>query len=411
MHCSIAIIASLISFSTACLHDLLPREHLSLPSPPAKIEIRNVARPQSNRVALKNVRVFDGYKIHKPSTLYIDGEHIVHGPLKHLDSTFDGQGRILIPGLIDAHTHPLSLKDLHSFSANGVTTALSMSCFPEPLCQSLRNQVGLTSFYHAVRAAAGTNSTGLGPLLGLPPGYPITSPADAAPYVREAIKNGTDYIKIVSETGGIDQESHNAVVAAAHAAGQQVNTHAVDFAGYDRAIRSKTDVIQHSCMDAPLTPSMVSTILRQKQVVTATISIARKKDELAPLLNVTVPANFFFDLAVNNTRLLHQAGVTVLAGTDSNDVSPVFSVPFGSSLHDELEFLVGAGMTPAEALRAATVTLAKVHNLHDRGVIKPGKRADLVLLNGNPIMDIKATRRVVGVWVGGLKYEGNDGKD
>jgi hypothetical protein len=70
-----------------------------------------------------------------------------------------------------------------------------------------------------------------------------------------------------------------------------------------------------------------------------------------------------------------------------------------------LELLVNAGLTPAEALAAATSVPAKAFGLQDRGIIAPGKRADLVLVDGDPTSDIKATRKIEGVWKLGVAVD------
>jgi imidazolonepropionase-like amidohydrolase len=77
--------------------------------------------------------------------------------------------------------------------------------------------------------------------------------------------------------------------------------------------------------------------------------------------------------------------------------------PYGESMHDELALLVDAGLSTAEALRAATSTAAHAFSLDDRGAITPGLRADLVLVDGDPLTDIAAARRVLRVWCGGIE--------
>jgi imidazolonepropionase-like amidohydrolase len=81
--------------------------------------------------------------------------------------------------------------------------------------------------------------------------------------------------------------------------------------------------------------------------------------------------------------------------------------PFGWTLHNELMNLVDAGLSPAEALRAATELAAQKHQLADRGRIEPGMRADLVLLQpgANPLMNITDTRKIAKIWVGGFEYK------
>jgi imidazolonepropionase-like amidohydrolase len=73
-------------------------------------------------------------------------------------------------------------------------------------------------------------------------------------------------------------------------------------------------------------------------------------------------------------------------------------------MHLELALLVRGGLSPREALRSATATPARVFGLADRGRIVPGARADLLLVAGDPLTDITATRDVRGVWRAGVRY-------
>jgi imidazolonepropionase-like amidohydrolase len=97
-----------------------------------------------------------------------------------------------------------------------------------------------------------------------------------------------------------------------------------------------------------------------------------------------------------NTLALLRAGAPVLAGTDA----PNPGLVFGASLHRELQHLVHAGLTPAEALAAATSAPAEVFGL-ERGRLVVGARADLVLVDGDPLTDITATQRIRNTWVAG----------
>src|SRR6202044_3165202 len=93
--------------------------------------------------------------------------------------------------------------------------------------------------------------------------------------------------------------------------------------------------------------------------------------------------------AEDNVRRLADAGVTVLAGTDAPNPGTVF----GASLHRELELLVRCGISPAPA---------RVFGLADRGRLAAGQRADLVLVSGDPLTDITATRAIERIWRGGI---------
>jgi len=109
----------------------------------------------------------------------------------------------------------------------------------------------------------------------------------------------------------------------------------------------------------------------------------------------------FFEKGLQATGLAQRAGVNLLVGTDAGDS---YCFP-GSSLHDELGWLVTAGLTPLQALRAATVNPARfMGRSQDFGGIGAGKLADLVLLEGNPLEDIGNTRRIHTVVMNGRVY-------
>jgi hypothetical protein len=106
-------------------------------------------------------------------------------------------------------------------------------------------------------------------------------------------------------------------------------------------------------------------------------------------------------LELENVRLLNEAGVLLLAATD---VGVPLQVP-GISLHVELERLVEAGLTPLEALRAATLNPARVLDMTDSlGTVEAGKLADLVLLDADPLADIRNTQKIRAVVANGRLY-------
>jgi imidazolonepropionase-like amidohydrolase len=101
---------------------------------------------------------------------------------------------------------------------------------------------------------------------------------------------------------------------------------------------------------------------------------------------------------------LHRAGVDILAGTDVSEPIPnLGGLAHVASLHRELQLLVLAGLTPIEALRAATSVPARRFGLMDRGRIIPGGRADLLLIDGDPAKTISDTLSVRAVWRRGVR--------
>ena len=102
------------------------------------------------------------------------------------------------------------------------------------------------------------------------------------------------------------------------------------------------------------------------------------------------------------TGRLHHAGVPLLAGTDAADVG-VLGTAHGVSLHGELSLLVDAGLTPIDALRAATSTPADRFGLTDRGRVRSGLQADLVLVDGDPTTTVTDSLSIVEVWRRGTR--------
>jgi len=116
-----------------------------------------------------------------------------------------------------------------------------------------------------------------------------------------------------------------------------------------------------------------------------------------PML-VALGSSPLYETLLRLLMMMHEDGVGVLAGTDAGQGT----LPPGEGLHQELELLVAAGFTPAEALRSATLEPAKYLDATESlGAVEQGKFADLVLLDANPLSDIRNTRKIAAVVLGG----------
>lgn len=104
----------------------------------------------------------------------------------------------------------------------------------------------------------------------------------------------------------------------------------------------------------------------------------------------------FIELRRKLIKACHDNGIRLLLGCDAPQV---FNVP-GFSTHHELEYLVRSGLTPYQALQTGTVNVAAYLGLKNTGVIRTGAVADMILLNGNPLADIRQTMNVSGVMIG-----------
>ncbi|KAK5745027.1 hypothetical protein LTR17_001778 [Elasticomyces elasticus] len=264
------------------------------------------------KTVLRNVRIFDGWRIGEPTNLAIDGDSITFDT-RNARNTIDGQGGVLLPGLIDSHIHLSQMASLETLIGYGVTTAMNMGCDNYTLCAAFREQPGLTSVFSAGQAAVKPNSTHA-TVFGAH-GY-VTSPSQAGAFVDAVFGNGSDYVqafpndsqmKLISESNGFGQDIHDALVNATHAQGRVSMTHAQDHNSYLVAVASRTDGLQHVPYDIPLTQEMAHRIRWQGQFVTPTLNIAK-----ITVSNSTVEATISPD-----ANLTYEAGESFRENTSS----------------------------------------------------------------------------------------------
>ena len=347
----------------------------------------------TSKVALTNVRVFDGERVGNPQTVIIDGGVISDDAAGARE--IDGKGGILLPGFIDAHVHITDEDNLQRLTRYGVTTAFDMATYSLEHLNSVRGKPELTDILTAGTSATSSDSHHV-KIPNRPPG--IVKNAEAAEqFILDRITDKADYIKILADIPGPDQATLNALVYAAHRHNKLVIAHAVTHAATRMAMEAKVDFLTHAPDDKALTSADIQCMVDEKRMSIPTLTIMEMVAQKRPGAK--------YDNIRSSVRDMHRAGVPILAGTDANTVKGVpANVSHGDNLHHELEFLVDAGLTPVEALRAATILPAKYFGLHDRGVIEPGRRADLVLISGDPTKDISATRSIQWVFCGGFEY-------
>ncbi|WP_125612265.1 amidohydrolase family protein [Specibacter cremeus] len=364
----------------------------------------SAAGTRLKKIALSGVRVFDGRRLSGQRTVVIDGAVIGTDPAGA--EVIDAKGAVLLPGLIDAHIHldgPGNLEQLRSF---GVTTALDMATWQPHLVEQLRNQAGTTDIRSAMIPVLGDVDADAVP--GVAPDLVreaiVRSPGEADGAVGWRVARGADYIKLMigssgpGGAGGQDQPTADALVVAAHAHGKKVIAHALTADAYRMAVHAGVDVLAHVPLDQVLTPADVQLIVAGGQVCVPTLTMMQG---VAALGESSV-----FETATRNVAALYRAGVPIVAGTDANALPGVpVHLDHGQCLHDELELLVGAGLSTTDALRAATDLSARSFGLTDRGSVRPGLRADLLLIDGDPTAGIRATRTIRRVWCAGAGDE------
>lgn len=393
----------------------------------------------ANDVLIDNVRVFDGTRV-LPATrvLVIDGRIAAVGGKTAAPegvTRVDGSGKTLYPGLIDAHAHSWGEAQGDALRF-GVTAELDMLGDWNRLPQLKRERESLARTQQADLWSAGAAVTAPG---GHGTQYGMKVPTldangDPAAFVAGRIAEGSDYIKIIledfsahSETRRIPTITHaqtKGAIDAAHAGKTLAVVHVSRLRDGTAAIEAGADGLVHM-FGEPGDAAFVAAAKRNKAFVIPTLSVlgtmaragegAKLTDDaaLSPWLSNeqrdSLKATFgsgaaqpkILADAIANVRALHDAGVDVLAGTDAGNPGTAH----GASMHGELELLTRAGLSPTEALAAATSVPARRFNLADRGRIAPGLRADLVLVDGDPTTDIRASRAIVTVWKNGYAVE------
>jgi hypothetical protein len=251
---------------------------------------------------------------------------------------------------------------------------------------------------------------------------------DAAAFIDARLAEGSDFIKLVMEDaalyGGarptLSAQSVQAAIRAAKARNRLVVVHVSTQRDALLALQAGADGLAHVFQDAPANAEFIALARQKRAFVIPTLSVlqqtgpgsgprlaedARLKPLLLPEQQDTLQRIFprranteqLGANALRSVASLRAAGISILAGTDAGNPGTAHGV----SLHGELTLLVTAGLTPLQALIAATSEPARRFGLADRGRIAPGMRADLVLVDGDPTANIDATRAILAIWKNG----------
>jgi imidazolonepropionase-like amidohydrolase len=409
--------------------------YLLLTAPAIILADQDHSQDHSNDFVIRGARVFDGRKILDRTDVWVSAGKIqaVGQNLKvpsHV-KTIDAPGDTLLPGLIDSHTHAWgnALKEAEVF---GVTTELDMFTDVKFMQQIKKEQAAGQDLDSADLRSAGTLATapgGHGTEYSIP--IPtLSSPSEAPAWVDARIAEGSDYIKIVLDDASaygsnrptLSPETLKAVIDAAHKRGKLAVVHIGKQQDARTAIGAGADGLAHLFADSSPAPDFASFVVAHHAFVVPTLGVLESvsgtpsgevlttDSHLEPYLTsddisnlkksfpkfTTAPSEKYAEHTVAQLKAVH---VPILAETDA----PNPGTSHGVSIHRELELLVGSGLTPSEALAAATSVPAATFHLDDRGRIAPGKRADLLLVKGDPTQDITATRNIVSVWKLGVE--------
>ena len=325
-----------------------------------------------------NYPVFDGIRVYDAATVVIENGKIS-------EETVLGQGEansdfFLMPGLIDGHTHLIGKEPMDALVRHGVTTTCAVG-----VSESIANQSDSLKIWTSRTLALGNIS-------------------DGKAYVEREIAAGADYIKVILESPArmapktMDFAVLCDIVRQAHTYGKKVAAHAVMVSMARMAVEAGVDILIHVPMTEAFPVELAEQMAKQGTAIVPTLTMMEAFAQ-DPRFTHYKPEHY--PNAEAAVRLLHSLGVPILAGTDASDVPFVPKVWHGSALHQELELLVKAGLSPIEALQGATARLAEVFGLPQGGRIAPGAAADLVLVEGRPDQNISDTANIRQIWVDG----------
>jgi imidazolonepropionase-like amidohydrolase len=266
---------------------------------------------------------------------------------------------------------------------------------------------------------------------------PVGTVEEATRFVAARRVAGADYLKILlagvrSATQGtpnLDQPRVSALVEAAHAFNMLAIAHVESLDDANVALSAGVDGLAHVWRRGGPSPEVARRLAARGVFVTATLDIpdGRLPERRAALLAdprfqsiLTDPIRAHVSRSVASTTIgadglranidaqmaavrgLHQAGVSLLVGTDASSSN---TADHGISVHHEIELFRKAGLSPSEILAAATASTADAFRLSDRGRIQPGRRADLLLVRGDPTEDVLAIRDILRVWKSGVEVD------
>ncbi|MFO1018202.1 MAG: amidohydrolase family protein [Hyphomonadaceae bacterium] len=359
-----------------------------------------------------------------------------------------------MPGLSDMHTHPENAELIRvltgssegaaltrqetedvflPYLANGVTQILNMSANADSITQRDAIERGEVLGPHMSLAAMADGMPPLSPFATV-----VNGPEAAVRFVRSAHRDGYDFIKVYSALSStafdaaIEEARRQGMRVVGHIPGRgageperflQPNfamvAHAEEFAFQEQSVeQSEESISEYVTLLLHCGVALTSTLTLDERIVEqardpGSVNARRELRYLAPAVrNYWTLANpyasqgrqyadFVASIVAFNARLVrasYEAGVPILPGTDAN----VPGVAPGFSLHDELEALARAGLPNRYILEAATRRSADFLGVsEDRGTVEVGKRADLLLLEADPLEDVANTRRIAAVIVNG----------
>jgi imidazolonepropionase-like amidohydrolase len=365
----------------------------------------------------------------------------------------DLTGKTVMPTLIDIHTHTgfqrgatyvpqnygreAIVADLNRALHFGVSVVVSEGIDPGDAAFTIREDqaAGRLGGARLFTAGRGMGAPNAGPGADTYKGiaYDITTEEEGRRAVRELAAQKVDFIKIwVDDRNGrapeLSPPLYRAIIDEAHSHGIRVNAHVFYLVDAKGLVAAGIDGFTHLVRDKDMDDELVREIVRRRVVIMPTLQNTERGRNTEPPASLAAwlngpardaigselvakvlsayggrsaaqaaAARERYAILQRSLKKLSDAGARIVLGGDTG----LQDDPFGFAEHRELELMVDAGMTPMRAIVAATSSGADYLRLKNTGILAPGKRADFLVLDGNPLDDVTNTRRIAQVFLNG----------
>jgi imidazolonepropionase-like amidohydrolase len=370
----------------------------------------------------------------------------------------DLTGKTIMPALISAHVHPGFQKGLTYLAENftratilddlnralyfGVSTVMSLGIETGEVMFQIRAEqaAGLTGGARLLLAGRGIGAPNAGPGNTIYSSftYEVTTVDQIRSAVQEQAARQVDIIKIwIDDRGGraprLPIPLARAAIEEAHKHGLKIAAHIFYHEDAVALADAGIDMFAHLVRDREMSDALIASMLRNKVYVTPTLNAPERgthaspppwvdepylagllRDTEAPEVASRIHDSFTgrdtaelarrqqgYAILQRSLAKLSAAGASIMLGPDTGLEDQIF----GYAEQKELELMTGAGMSPAQVIVAATSRPAAFLGLSDRGTLAPGKRADLLVLDANPLDDIRNTRRIAKLYIAGAEVD------
>jgi imidazolonepropionase-like amidohydrolase len=370
----------------------------------------------------------------------------------------DLDGKTVMPAIISTHVHPGFQNGLTYLAENfkretimddldralycGVSTAMSLGIETGDVMFQIRadQAEGRAGGARLLLAGRGIGAPNAGPGNSVYSAftYEVTTIDQIRRAVREQAARKVDIIKIwVDDRGGraprLPIPLALAAIDEAHKQGLKIAAHIFYHEDAVALAEAGIDAFAHLVRDKEMSDALIASMLKNKVYVMPTLNAPERgthvsppgwvdepylagllRDTVAPEVVARIRNSFSgrdpaeaarrrqgYAILERSLSKLSAAGASIVLGSDTG----LEDQTFGWTEHKELELMVAAGMTPSQAIVAATSRAAEFVGLADRGTLAPGKRADLLVLDANPLDDIRNTRRIAKLYLAGTEVD------